>query len=52
MVIGSAIGPAMFAALEAATDSYRPALWASATLPAIGLLLTVTQLRADDARRA
>lgn len=37
MVIGSAIGPAFFAVVETTTDSYRPALWLSITLPAAGL---------------
>ena len=45
MVIGSAIGPALFALLKAATGSYRPALWVSACVPAAGLLLTTSQLR-------
>lgn len=45
MVIGSAIGPALFALVEATTDSYRPALWISAVLPAGGLVLAVAQLR-------
>ena len=47
MVIGSAIGPALFALMKAATGSYRPALWVSAIVPAAGLLLTTSQLRRD-----
>ncbi len=45
MVIGSAIGPALFALIEATTGSYRPALWISAILPAAGLVLATTRLR-------
>lgn len=45
MVIGSAIGPALFALVETTTGSYLPALWISAVLPAAGLALTAVQLR-------
>ena len=45
MVIGSAIGPAMFALVEATTGSYRPALWVSALLPACGLVLAISRTR-------
>jgi MFS family permease len=45
MVVGSAIGPALFALLKATTGSYLPALWISAVVPAVGLLLTAVQLR-------
>ncbi len=38
MVVGSAIGPALFALVETLTGSYRPALWLSLTIPAAGLL--------------
>lgn len=38
MVIGSAIGPAFFALIEATTGSYRPALWVSTLLPMIGVV--------------
>ncbi len=38
MVVGSAIGPALFALIETLTGSYRPALWVSLTIPAAGLL--------------
>lgn len=39
IVIGSAIGPALFALVESMAGSYEPALWLSALLPATGLLL-------------
>ena len=45
MVIGSAIGPALFALVDSITGSYRPALWISAIVPAVGLALTVSELR-------
>jgi predicted MFS family arabinose efflux permease len=45
MVIGSAIGPALFALVKSTTGGYEPALWISATVPAAGLVLTATQLR-------
>ena len=45
MVIGSAIGPAMFALVKATTGSYLPALWISAAVPAVGLVLASSQLR-------
>ncbi len=41
MVIGSAIGPALFALLESATGSYEAALWFSALTPALGLGLCI-----------
>jgi OFA family oxalate/formate antiporter-like MFS transporter len=47
MVIGSAIGPAFFALSRSMTDSYRPALWISATVPAAAVLLAVAGKRAD-----
>jgi len=47
MVIGSAIGPALFAVLEAMTGSYLPALWVSAVIPAAGFVLATTQLRSS-----
>lgn len=37
MVVGSAVGPALFALFQSATGSYRPALWASLIVPAAGL---------------
>jgi MFS family permease len=45
MVIGSAIGPALFALIKAMTGSYLPALWFSAIIPAAGLALATVQLR-------
>ena len=50
MVIGSAIGPAMFAFVEATTGSYRPALWISALLPAFGLVLAISRNRSTTSR--
>ena len=47
MVIGSAIGPAFFALSRSMTDSYRPALWISATVPAAAVLLAAVGRRAD-----
>ena len=38
MVIGSAIGPALFALVDSIGGSYRPALWISAALPAGGVV--------------
>jgi len=45
MVIGSAIGPAFFALVQSLTGGYRAALWISAVLPAVGLVLAVASLR-------
>ncbi|WP_051062297.1 MFS transporter [Ilumatobacter nonamiensis] len=45
MVIGSAIGPALFALVHSLTGGYRAALWISAIIPAVGLLLAVEGLR-------
>ena len=39
MVVGSAIGPALFAVSRSVTDSYRPALWLSAAVPVAALTL-------------
>ena len=41
MVIGSAIGPALFALVDSVFDSYRPALWISAVLPASAIVLAI-----------
>lgn len=41
MVVGSAIGPALFALVQGATGSYRPALWISLVLPVAGLFLSI-----------
>lgn len=48
MVIGSAIGPAFFALSRSVTDSYRPAMWVSAVLPAAAVLLAATSRRRDS----
>lgn len=45
MVIGSAIGPALFALVEATTGSYRPALWVSVVLPALGMVAAFASWR-------
>lgn len=45
MVIGSAIGPAFFALVQSLTGGYRTALWLSAVIPAVGLVLAVESLR-------
>ncbi len=45
MVIGSAIGPALFALVESTLGSYRSALWISVTLPAVGLVTAVASMR-------
>ena len=45
MVVGSAIGPALFAVSRSLTDSYRPALWLSAVVPVAALTLSAIRLR-------
>jgi OFA family oxalate/formate antiporter-like MFS transporter len=45
MVIGSAIGPAFFALVQSRTGGYSSALWLSAILPAVGLILALEGLR-------
>lgn len=47
MVIGSAIGPAMFALVKSTTGSYEYALWIAAAVPGLGLVLAVTSLRSS-----
>lgn len=47
MVIGSALGPALFALSRSITDSYRPAMWASALVPAAAVLLAAVGTRRD-----
>lgn len=47
MVVGSAIGPALFALVESASGSYRPALWLSVTIPVAGLLAAAAASRAS-----
>ncbi|MEM1332085.1 MAG: MFS transporter [Actinomycetota bacterium] len=51
MVVGSAIGPAFFALSRSVTDSYRPALWCSALVPAVAVVLAVLGGREDAATR-
>ncbi len=38
MVIGSAVGPALFALMKSLTDSYESALWVSCAIPLAGLV--------------
>lgn len=45
MVIGSAIGPAMFALVKSVTGTYETALWISTAVPAAGLVLATAGLR-------
>lgn len=52
MVVGSAIGPALFALSESVTDSYRPALWCSALVPAAAAVLASTSRGASAAPTA
>lgn len=44
MVIGSAIGPALFALVKSTAGSYQAALWISALIPAAGLILAARGL--------
>jgi MFS family permease len=44
LVVGSAVGPALFALSQAVTDSYRPALWLSAIVPLAGSALAALAL--------
>ena len=41
MVVGSAVGPALFALVQSITDSYRPALWISLIIPVTGLVIAL-----------
>jgi MFS family permease len=45
MVIGSAIGPALFAVVESTAGDYRTALWLSTLAPAAGAVLAAVSLR-------
>lgn len=45
MVIGSAVGPALFALVDRLAGAYEPALWISALLPAAGLVSSVVVLQ-------
>lgn len=47
IVIGSAIGPAFFALSRSLTDSYRPAMWVAAAVPASAVLLAAVSRRRD-----
>jgi MFS family permease len=45
MVIGSAIGPALFALLESTSGTYQTALYVSLVMPATGLVLALRAMR-------
>ncbi len=45
LVIGSAIGPALFAFVRSLAGSYQVALWISMIVPATGLVLSIVVLR-------
>ena len=49
MVIGSAVGPALFALVESITDSYRPALWISVVMPVLGVVAAAISWRRSPA---
>ena len=44
MVIGSAIGPALFALVKSTLGSYEAALWIATSVPALGLFLAARSL--------
>jgi hypothetical protein len=46
MVVGSAIGPAMFALVKSGLGSYEAALWISAVMPVAGVVLSMVSLTA------
>jgi MFS transporter, OFA family, oxalate/formate antiporter len=48
MVVGSAIGPALFAFVKSLTGSYQYALWGSVSVPALGLAVAVLARRQHD----
>ena len=48
LVIGSAVGPALFALIHSLAGSYEVALWVMAAAPAAGLTLTLRGLAARD----
>ena len=48
LVIGSAIGPALFALVESIAGSYRVALWVAAVAPGLGLVLSITAIRRES----
>ena len=45
LVIGSAVGPALFALVDSIAGSYRAALWISMAVPGLGLVLAATAHR-------
>ncbi len=47
MVIGSAVGPALFALTQSITGSYRPALWISLLVPIAGLVVGAAARRVE-----
>lgn len=47
MVVGSAVGPALFAMVQSLTGSYRPALWISLAIPVTGLVVALLAHRAS-----
>lgn len=52
LVIGSAIGPALFALVESIAGTYEAALWLSMLVPATGLVLAFVTLRPRAEDRA
>lgn len=52
MVVGSAIGPALFALVKSMSGGYRYALWGSASVPAIGAAVALLAWRADRRARS
>ena len=48
MVIGSAIGPAMFALVKSVAGNYETALWILAVVPVAGLILAIVGLRREN----
>jgi MFS transporter, OFA family, oxalate/formate antiporter len=47
MVVGSAVGPALFALVQSLSGSYRYALWGSASVPAVGVVVATLAWRTD-----
>jgi len=52
LVIGSAIGPALFSLVESIAGSYQAALWVSAVMPGVGLVLAIAAHRQAPASSA
>jgi MFS transporter, OFA family, oxalate/formate antiporter len=50
LVIGSAIGPALFALVRSIAGSYEVALWVSMIVPVCGLALAVVATRRPHTR--